>query len=178
MPTDNIHLGPDAQVNHNISVLRALRMKDALRDGASLMPGVVFAIDPEAKISGQFTSEGNSLIKLNYEIKTTPRWIALHFALGGVDFSDTTVFGVACKSQSSEAATMRVCLRSGVAGGFRDAFLPKHVVAFSQVSSHVDLLRLQGLDAVPATAPWRELILFFQTSSAQFDIIDLRVFIV
>ncbi|MCE6967240.1 hypothetical protein [Cereibacter sphaeroides] len=178
MTAHNLFLGPDAQVNHEISLLRAKREKKSLADRASPVPGVFFAVDPEAKVAGQYVTGGDRLLQLQYVTKTTPRWLALHFALGGVDLGSASVFGVVCKSCAPEAATFRICLRSAMAEGFRDVFLPKHAVAYSQTSTHVDLLRLEGLDEVPGKADWRELILFFQTSSAHIDLLDLRVFIV
>lgn len=175
---DNLLLGPDAQINHTIGLLRATSAKNQLVDQMKLMPGAFFGIDPEGKVTGRSVSGGGHLLQLKYTVGRPPRWLALHLAVGGVDLGKAAVFGVACKSRAPEAATFRLCLRSATPEGFVDAFLPKHVVAFSETSTHVDLLKLEGHEHVPAQASWRELILFFQPSSADFELHDLRVFIV
>jgi len=178
MCKDNLLTGPDAEINHRIALLRTKSSEQRLVDSASPVPGVFFGVDPEAKIDGRFTTGGDGLINLDYVTKTTPRWLSMHFALGNADLGGRSVLGFVCKASAPEAATFRVCVRSAKAEGYRDVFFPKHVVAFSQVSTHVDLLRLEGLDGIPEKAPWRDLILFFQTSSARIAVIDLRVFIV
>ncbi len=175
---DNLSFGPDAQINHTIGLLRATGSGGALTDGSAPVPGVFFVIDPEGKVEGSYTTGGDSLVQLSYTIATPPRWLALHLSLGAADLGKAAVFGVVCKSRATEAATFRLCLRSATAAGFVDTFLHKHVVAFSESSVHVDLLKLEGRDDVPPQAAWRELILFFQTIPADFDILDLRVFIV
>ncbi|MFT3691457.1 hypothetical protein [Paenirhodobacter sp.] len=178
--TDSLHLGPDAQVNHAIASLRSLSVDMPLTDGARIAPGVFLSVDSETggQVAGNVVTGGDGLLRLSYTIDKRPRWLALHVAMGGVDLSQASVFGVVCKSRAPEAATFRICLRSATADGFTDTFLPKHVVAFAADSTHLDLLRLEGHPDVPARAAWRELILFFQTTSATFDIRDLRVFIV
>lgn len=175
--TDNLLLGPDAQVNHTISLLRTVKKNEALTDGLRLTPHTLLSIDPQGKLDGKITTADGSVFKLRYTVQQKTRWIALHFGLGALDLTDRTVFGVVCKSRAPMAATFQPCLRSGRPEGFVDAHLPKHAVAYAQTSTHVDLLKLDGSKA-PAQAPWRDLVLFFQTTSAEFDIQDLRVFIV
>lgn len=175
---DNLLLGPDARINHTIGLLRSVPADGKLADGMALAPGAFLAIDPEGEVSGRCATGGESLLRLDYTTGKAPRWLALHLAIGGVDLGRAAVFGVACKSRAPEAATFRLCLRSATASGFVDAFLPKHVVAFARPSTHVDLLKLEGHDNVPARAEWRELILFFHPHSAAYDLLDLRVFIV
>ena len=97
---------------------------------------------------------------------------------GGIDLRDAAVLGVVCKSQAPEATAFRFCLRSQAADGFRDVFLPKHVVAYAEPSTHVDLLKLEGRDDVPARSEWRDLILFFSPQPAVVKLMDLRVFVV
>lgn len=176
--THNLLLGPDAQINHTIGLLRSAPADGRLADGLRLAPGAFMGIDPEGEVNGRCTTGGESLLQLNYTTGKAPHWLALHLAVGGVDLGRAAVFGVACKSRAPEATTFRLCLRSATANGFVDAFLPKHVVAFAQPSTHVDLLKLEGHENVPAQADWRELILFFQPHSAVYELLDLRVFIV
>ena len=143
-----------------------------------LIPGAFFAIDAEGEVLGSCVTGGDTLLRIDYTVGRPPRWLALHMAVGGVDLEKAAVLGVACKSRAPEAATYRLCLRSATSNGFIDAFLPKHVVAFSETSTHIDFLKLEGHEDVPAKAEWRELILFFQPSSAAFELLDLRIFIV
>lgn len=175
---DNLLLGPDAQVNHLTSLLRSTAGTGSLVEGAPLAPGAFLSVDQEAKLSGQFKTGEGAVLNLAYEVQKPPRWLAMHLQMGSLPLNETSVFGVVCKSQAPQAATFRICLRSGIAGGFVDAFFDKHVVAYADQSTHVDLLRLESRSDVPAEAPWRELILFFQTRSAQITVRDLRVFIV
>lgn len=175
--TDNLDFGPDAQVNHAIAMLRGGAQTARIVDGLRLSPDVFLAVDPQGRIEGTSVTGGGSVLRLSYRVAERPRWLALHLGLGGLDLADHAVLGLVCKSCAPLATTIHPCLRSGGEGGFVDAPLPKHVVAHSDISTHVDLLRLDDA-RVPGQAPWRELILFFQTSSAEIDIRDLRVFIV
>lgn len=175
---DNLHFGPDAQINHTIGLLRASPTDKPLVDKMKLMPGAFFAIDAEGEVTGRCVTGGDHLLRLDYTVGRPPRWLALHLVVGGVDLGKAALFGVACKSRAPEAATYRLCLRSATPEGFVDAYLPKHVVAFSETSTHVDFLKLEGHEHVPAQADGRELILFFQSRSAVFELLDLRVFII
>ncbi len=176
---DNLLFGPDAQINHTIGLLRATATDQPLADKIDLLPGVFLAIDTEeGEVTGRCVTGGVTLLRMEYTVSRSPRWLALHMAVGDVDLSKAAVMGIVCKSRAAEAATYRVCLRSATSSGFVDAFLPKHVVAFSEASTHIDLLKLEGYEHVPAKAEWRELILFFQPRSAAFELLDLRAFIV
>lgn len=175
---DNLQLGPDAQVNHTLAVLRSQKNTQKLADGVSPVPGLFFMIDHAGEVDGQCVTGGGSLLRLDYTIGNRPRWLALHVQFGEADLTAATLLGIVCKSMATEAAIFRICLRSSTPDGFVDTFMPKHVVSFAEESTHIDLLRLDGNADVPAQAKWRELILFFQTTTAIFDIRDLRVFIV
>lgn len=175
---DNLLLGPDAQINHRIGVLRTTVTDQPLAEQLPLVPGAFVSIDREGEVAGRCVTGGESLLRLDYTCRKSPRWLALHLRVGGLNLDQAAIFGVVCKSRAPQAATFRLCLRSAAPAGFVDAFLPKHVVTFAETSTHVDLLQLQGHEDVPVRADWRELILFFQPQSAAFDLLDLRVFIV
>ncbi len=177
---DNLMLGRDAQVNHTIAMLRGTESSGALAEVSVLAPDrlAFLSWDSAGRATGTFKTGAGKVLELAYEVLKTPRWVSLHLQLGAIDFGDAAVFGIVCKSRAAQAATIRPCLRSASTTGFEDAFFDKHVVSFSEASTHVDLLRLAGRSDVPTKAPWRELILFFQTSSASFEIQDLRVFVV
>lgn len=178
MTADNLQLGPDAQLSHAIALLQTAKASVPLVGGKVISPGIFMAVDPEGDVSGEVTIGHDGFIALNYTVLKEPRWLALHMIMGRVDLRHAAIIGVVCKSHAQEASTFRIALRSGIGQGFRDTFLPKHVVAFQQESVHVDILKLNGLEDVPSEATWRELILFFQPKSATIDIRDFRVFIV
>lgn len=175
---DNLLLGPDAQVNHTIDLLRTIEKTETLGDGVRLAPHAFVALDGQGQVEGSVSTAAGNVLRLQYQVRQKPRWLALHLGLGGIDLTGRTVLGLVCKTQAPVAATFQPCLRSGRPEGFVDAHLPKHVVAYAEASTHVDLLRLEGSPQVPLQAPWRDLVLFFQTTSARIDIQDLRVFIV
>ena len=174
---DNLDFGLDAEVNHKLAVLRSVGGNGALEDAVSPGIGCFFSIDPEGDVSGKYEAGNGNLLDLKYEVRKAPRWMALHVAVGGIDLTDASVFGLICKSRAEAALTLRPALRSARAGGFVDAFLPKHVVAFSAPSTHIDILKLQGREDVPKAAEWRELVLFFGAQSGALTLQDLRVFI-
>lgn len=178
MTADSLELGPDAQLNHAITLLQTARASAPLVDEKVISPGVFLSIDPEGDVSGEISNGHDGLIALNYTVLKKPRWLGVHMIMGNVDLSQAAIAGVVCKSHAQEAATYRICLRSGTDQGFQDTFFPKHIVAFQQESVHVDILKLSSFDEIPSKATWRELILFFQTTSAAIDIRDLRFFIV
>lgn len=175
---DNLDFGLDAEVNHKLAVLRHEGGSGALQDAVSPGTGCFFSIDPEAEVIGSYRAGNGCLLDLKYEVRKAPRWMALHISVGGIDLTDASVIGLICKSTAEQAVTIRPALRSARPGGFFDAFLPKHVVAFSAPSTHIDILKLQGRADVPATAEWRELVLFFEPKSSAVTLRDLRVFIV
>ncbi|MCM2563947.1 hypothetical protein M8744_17565 [Lutimaribacter sp. EGI FJ00013] len=175
---DNLSLNLDAEVNHTLGLLRTEASDEELSNGLRLAPGALISIDPNGEIEGRSVTGGDNILSLNYVVQQPVKWMALHLSVGGIDLRNAAVFGVACKTFAAEATTFRVCLRSQTADGFVDAFLPKHVVAYGQPSTHVDLLKVEEREDVPIKASWRELVLFFAPQSAALDLIDFRVFIV
>lgn len=178
MPSDSLILGLDAQVNFALALLGKRRPEKGLTDGSSPSPGVFFSIDPVSKVVGTFETGRNSLISLDYKVHKEPRWIALHFVVGGVDLRNSSLLGVVVKCRAPEPSTFRVGMRSALSAGFQDDFFSKQVIAISQPTTHFDTMTIDENVSVPTRADWRELILFFQNSSARFDLIDLRFFIV
>ena len=101
---------------------------------------------------------------------------SLNIALGEFDQSHRDILGLVCKTQAEDTVTLRACLRSGVEGGFIDAFFGKRVVSYHSTSTHADLIKLEERDDIPPQAPWRELVLFFPPDLRQLQLIDLRLF--
>lgn len=175
--SDNLLLGPDAPVTHTIDMLRSLPVRGAIEDGAQISAGAFIAVDPKGRVTGSYSTGSGSVIRMNYQVAQPVRWVTLNLPLGGVDFTSRTIFGVVCKSRAQQATTFRLCLRSATPDGFVDTFLDKHVVAFAQSSTHIDLVQLVKRD-VPLQAEWRQFLLFFPLTDADLEIEDLRVFIV
>lgn len=175
---DNLQFGVDAEVNHKFALMRAAVGNGALADGVVPSLGTFFSVDPEADLDGSYSTGNGSVLDLAYTVRRAPRWLALHLPLGGIDLGGASVFGVVCKSSAPRAVTFRVALRSAVHGGAVDAFLPKHVVAYAEESTHADILKVPGREDVPPSAEWRDLILFFSPETSALTLRDFRVFIV
>ena len=173
---DNLLLGPEAGVNHNLALLRADAFERSVDPRVDLGPGVFFSVDPEASITGRVSSEAGSLLSLHLTPHSPTRWISVHFQLGGADLRQTQIFGIICRSQASKSVTFRMTLRSGVASGFVDTMFRKTAVAYSEASVHLDLIDLTREPAVPREAPWREIILNFDTSAIEVNLLNFGVF--
>lgn len=176
--THNLDLGPEAEANHRLAVLRGLAAEGDLHSDTAIVPGLFFSFDPESVTRGRFRSQPGRLIEAGFEVERPGRWMAMHLKLGGLDLTGRQAVGILCRSAAPEATTFRVCLRSGVEGGFRDTFFDKAVLAHAEPSLHMDMLLPETLPGLPRIAPWRDLILFFRPESSQIDLQDLRLFIV
>lgn len=175
---DNLNFGHDAEVNHKLNVMHAINNTGALADGAVPSVGTFFSIDPGAEIKGNFSTGRGSHLKLKYSVLQQPRWLALHIPIGGISLASSLLVGIACKTSAAEARIIRIALRSAKQQGFVDTFFPKHVIAFSDPSAHIDFIKLSDTYDVPLNAAWRDLVLFFPTESSALSLHDLRVFIV
>ena len=135
-------------------------------------------MDPKEPISGGYETGDGSLIRLNYAAAQRVGWCTLRFALGAVDLSGCSVLGFVCKTRSPQATVIAVRLRSGAPTGIVEHHFEKQVVSFSEVSTHIDLVRLEdNVDAVPTRAPWRNLVFSFDPVAADVDLKDVRMFI-
>ena len=94
MTADNLDLGPDAQVNHAIALLRSGEAHVSLADGVTLAPGVFLAVDAEGDVSGKVSIGDDSLVSLDYTVRDEPRWISMHVGMGGVDLGQAAIFGI------------------------------------------------------------------------------------
>lgn len=177
---DNILLGPDAQTRFSLQMLRAHEGQGKITgDRTPIMDGIFLSTDPDANIRGEYHANGANLLKLHMRPGRGPaRWQGLHVAMGPVDLGGPAVIGVVARSQAPSSFTTRICLRSGGDGQFVDTFFPKTMVSFAQASTHLDLLEIATLPDLPRQAQWRDLILFFQGSDVDLELLDLRFFAV
>lgn len=178
--TDNLFLGPDAQTRFSLQMLRAHEGRGKISgDRTLVMDGIFLSTDPDAKITGDYSASAANLLKLRMRPGKGPaRWQGLHVVMGPVDLSDAAVIGVVARSQAPLSFTTRICLRSGGGGQFIDTFFPKTMVSFAQASTHLDVLEIARLPDLPRQAQWRDLILFFQGSDVDLELLDLRFFTV
>ncbi|MBR9650076.1 hypothetical protein [Thalassovita aquimarina] len=176
--TGNIAIGPDAQINHALSVLRNGTAEGGIGNETRLLPGVVLRADPELKAGGRYTSPEGRLLDLDVTTAGAGSWLALHLSLGGGEYAPGSFVGFACRVAAPEPITVQPCLRSGTEDGFVDRFYNKHILAMPEEASHLDALPLQNQPDLPLHAPWRELILFLPTHSFRWSLHDLRVFVI
>lgn len=177
--TDNLDLGPDAQANHALAVLRGLDFEGDLQASQPLVPGIFFTWDSDSDLRVTGRSQPGRLLDASFTVARPGPWLSLHVSLGPVDLTRAQTIGFICKSSSAYATTFQPCLRSGRAeGGFTDNFFRKRVLTHGQTSLHLDALLLEADPDVPRTAAWRELLLFFRPETSRIDLQDLRLFIV
>ena len=74
--------------------------------------------------------------------------------------------------------TFRVCLRSGGESGHRDVFFKKTVVSYPRTALHLDVLDLDETPEIPATAVWREIVIFFQRETSEINLRDFRLMMI
>ncbi len=177
--TDNIATGPDANLNYILQVQRDSQTEGEISDDTTIQPGITLHADPALQAKGQWRSPAGRLFELDMTAEGDGNWIGLHMNLGDVDLSQAGIIGFACRSVAPSIETIRACIRSGLPeGGFEDCFFPKRILGHPEVSSHLDVLQVNLSPNLPATAPWRELILFLPRHSFRWDLHDLRLFIV
>ncbi|MEO8241338.1 MAG: hypothetical protein ABI832_03445 [bacterium] len=176
--TDTSANTPDAQVARALTALRARCSSTGQPSTVSIWcPASFLSIDPGASDAVHVRTRPGELISIGLKMSGPGRWLTLNLGLGGVGLSNRKVIGFACKFDASEAMSLQVSLRSGVNGGLRDGFFAKPVRADTQTSVHLDMMELDGRPEISATAPWRELVVFFERQSVDFVFHDLRVFI-
>lgn len=177
MMEHNVDFGAEAQANHSLAILRAMECDDdAVEPGARFAPGIFLSVDPESDTQTRIISRPGTLLELNFTTTRAGGWLSLNIELGEFDLTGRDVIGFMCKSRAEDTITFRACLRSGSADGFHDAFFGKRVISYDAQSTHADLIKLEERGDIPATAPWRELVLFFPTDLRQLSLTDLSLF--
>lgn len=176
--TDNISLGPDAQLNHALRVLRTGSMEGEIADEVRVLPGVTLRADPALGAGGRYASPEGRLFDLDVTVSGEGGWLALHMGFPARDLTGFGVIGLACRTAAPEIQVIQPCLRSGTEEGFEDCFFDKHILTQPEESSHVDALPVGHRAQLPVEAPWRELILFLPTRPFRWSLLDLRVFAV
>lgn len=141
--------------------------------------GIKLHADPASVIRGHWASPAGRLLEIAARIEAPGNWFALHIPLPGLsDLGGIGWIGLIARTSADATCALRPCLRSGLeAGGFRDDFLPRHILAGPRESDHCDTLAPAHLPDLPPAAPWRELVLFLP-AAASFHLMlhDLRVF--
>lgn len=161
-----------------LAALRALDFTGPAVSGQHLVQGVFFAYETTGADVLQIDSRPGSLV--GFRIGDTPpgRWLTLHFVIGIADYTACQMIGFACRARADSPATIRVCLRSGVEAGHRDVVIGKPVVTGPQGSLHFETLKFDDSPTLPLTAPWREVVLFFQTDTPAITLQDFRLIVI
>ncbi len=141
------------------SLRRVAGMTGAL-DDTPLAKGLMFRIDPAARITGHWSSPRGRLIELRSEVAEPGAWFGLHLTLALPDLRRIAWLGFVARTASLDAIGIRACLRSGLpGGGFHDAFFDRHILAHAAETDHHDIMDPARQPDLPPDAPWREFIL-------------------
>ncbi len=165
---------PDSHLAQTLAALRGLEFAGQAGDQQHLVPGVFFSLDPQAKNTVDVVSRPGELLDIRLTVERPGRWLSLNLGVGPADLTGCKIVGFACKCDAKVATTFRICLRSGHAGGHHDAFFPKIISADPQTALHLDILDISTQTGIPETAPWRELVIFFQCESHEISLRDFR----
>ncbi|MBM1222477.1 hypothetical protein JQU17_19895 [Ponticoccus sp. SC2-23] len=145
--------------------------------GTEMAPGVWLHTDPEAGISGQWSSPRGRLCEIDITVDAPGRWLGLHVALPPFEADAVTWLGIALRVHAARPLALRPCLRSGTDEGFVDTFFDRHALARTAETDHHGVLAPDRHPDLPATAPWRELILFLPSGeSLSLALHALRIF--
>lgn len=172
---DNLDLGVLANASHTLAMLRASTLTTKAQARTDLAPGAYLSMDPGSDTKGQVISRPGDLLELELTGSCPGQWLSFNIELGQVDLSRVNVLALMCKSQAAHTLTYRVSLRSGIEGGFVDAFFQKRGIAYDQASVHADVLKLSERTDVPTTAPWRELLVFLPPETQQLNLLDIAL---
>jgi hypothetical protein len=144
-----------------------------------LCPGVMLHLDPEAALTGRWSSPAGRLVEMHTEVTRPGAWFGLHIRLpeAAADLEGRRWIGIVARTSAGRAMAIRVALRSGLeAGGFQDSFLPRHILSQPRQSDHHDLLCPADLPDLPQRAPWREVVLFLPPAAPMAWVLhDLRI---
>lgn len=133
--------------------------------------------DPEAVFSGSWSSPRGRLCEIDVALDRPGRWLGLHVALPPVEADALAWLGFACRIHAARPLALRPCLRSGTEEGFVDTFFDRHVLARTAETDHQGLLAPERHPDLPATAAWRELILFLPSGeNLSLALHALRIF--
>jgi len=177
--SNNIRLGPDAEANQIIRMMSAEQPTGAIPCEEPITLGVRFSYDANAAFQGHLRADENAVLSFKVDQIEGSGWFALHISLGGIDLSPYAVIGFVCKSEAPSAVAFKACIRSGSEAGFSDCFFDKHVVAYGEASTHLDVIDIAQTPALPTQADWRDFVLFFPPDKPiEIILRDLRFFIV
>ena len=147
------------------------------RPGTELAPGIWLHTDPEAALSGTWSSPRGRLCEMGLALERPGRFLGLHVALPPFEADAVTWLGLACRAHAGRPIALRPCLRSGTETGFVDNFFDRHLLARRAEADHHGILALERHPDLPPIAPWRELIMFLPSGeSLSLALHELRIF--
>lgn len=150
------------------------------RNIQKLALGITLHLDPDAQMTGHWSSPEGRLIEMQTQVARPGAWFGLHIRLpdAALDLGPLRWIGVTARTSAQHAIGIRVGLRSGRAeGGFQDDFFGRHMLSQPRQSDHHDLLCPADLPDLPRKAPWRELVLFLPPAAPlHWALHDLRIY--
>ncbi len=144
-----------------------------LGDDTVIAPGLVLRADPACALRGHWRSPAGRLLEIEAWPEGRGAWIGLHVELGTGVTGDW--LGLVCRSAAPAELMARPVLRSGTGDGFVDTPLPRHILSLPEPLTHADALHLPTTPDLPATAPWRELVIFLPEAGFSWHLHDLRI---
>lgn len=158
-----------------LAALRAGRAAGEVTQGAAPVAGISLQADPGLTLGGAYRSPAGRLLELDLRVSGQGEWLGLHVALSAPDLSGAAWLTLTSRSAADRAVMIRPCLRSGQPGGFVDCFFARHILATRTPQPHVDGIHLPTTRAIPARAPWRDLVLFLPREDFRWHLHDLRL---
>ncbi|EKE44875.1 hypothetical protein OCGS_0910 [Oceaniovalibus guishaninsula JLT2003] len=143
---------------------------------APMAGGIKLMVDPEARADIRLRSPAGRLMEIEARVERPGRWLGLHVPLALYQTAGLGIVGITARATAPEALAVSACLRSGLRGGFVDAFFDKAMAVHFQPLQHIDTMEPDRRVDLPARADWRELILFLPTHSFSLSLHDLRFF--
>lgn len=166
-------------INEALHAVNGKALSQDISGDGRLAPGVWFDADPNAtKNEGSINTNGDGLLKLDFTGDAAGLWCSLNFDLGSRPFTDFSLIGVACRVQASRTTTARLVVRTFLSeGGHVDTPFPDVLVAFSDESTHTNVLWTAQQPSLIVPAKWRILILMLDPAGFDLEIRDLRFFV-
>ena len=175
---NNLSIEPEAHANHTVSLLKTQFLDAQVETEEHFVPGCWISFENNGQQVAKITSTEGEAFTLDFSVAHPGEWLSLNLSLGGFSLAERSIIGFVCNVSSPRPLTLRPCIRSGSESGFLDCFFDKHVIAYEQKSTHVDILEVGRPHSLPAEAQWRDLLFFMKPETLTVTFHDLKIFIV
>ncbi len=170
---------PDvALLNAPLTALTALPGPGGGLDDALPVPGLRLMAAGGA-LGLRWSSPRGRLLEVTSSPTVAADWFALRLTLDLPNLSAVAGVGLWLRAAADPALTLRAVLRSGQGDGHLEAPQDRLILCHATASDHTALWPCDMTPALPATAPWRELLLFLPAwRPVTLSLHALRVFVV